>query len=72
MRSWPLPLQPRFIVFTGVVMITATLIVAVFFSPSIYIAIPLAVCAALTTLGESRAQMGSRNGAQRTSTIIRV
>ena len=51
MRSWPLPLQPRFIVFTGVVLITAILIVAVFFSPSIYIAIALAVCAALTTLG---------------------
>jgi hypothetical protein len=51
MRSWPLPLQPRFIVFTGVVLITATLIAAFFFSPSIYIAIALAVCAALTTLG---------------------
>ena len=51
MRSWPLPLQPRFIVFTGVVLITAILIVAVFFSPSIYIAIALVVCAALTTLG---------------------
>src|SRR3974390_1951963 len=51
MRSWPLPLQPRFIVFTAVVLATATLTVALFFSPSIDIAIPLAICAALTTVG---------------------
>ena len=51
MRSWPLPLQPRFIVFTAVVLATATLTVAVFFSPSIYIVIPLVVCAALTVIG---------------------
>ena len=51
MRSWPLPLQPRFIVFTAVVLVTACLTVALFISPSIYIAIALAICAALTTVG---------------------
>jgi glutamate synthase domain-containing protein 2 len=51
MRSWPLPLQPRFIVFTAVVLATATLTVMFFFSPSIYIAIPLAICAALSIVG---------------------
>ena len=51
MRSWPLPLQPRFIVFTAVVLVTAILTVAFFLSPSIYIVIPLAICAALTTVG---------------------
>ena len=51
MRSWPLPLQPRFIVFTAVVLATATLTVTFFFSPSIYIAIPLAICAALSIVG---------------------
>src|SRR5262249_2719384 len=51
MRSWPLPLQPRFIVFTAVVLVTAILTVAFFLSPSIYIAIPLVICAALTMVG---------------------
>src|SRR6516162_5698541 len=51
MRSWPLPLQPRFIVFTAVVLATATLTVTFFFSPSIYIAIPLVVFGALTAVG---------------------
>jgi glutamate synthase domain-containing protein 2 len=51
MRSWPLPLQPRFIVFTTVVLVTASLSVAFVFSPSFYVAIPLALCAALTALG---------------------
>src|SRR5215469_1616387 len=51
MRSWPLPLQPRFIVFTTVVLFTASLSGAFFFSPSIYVALPLALCAALTALG---------------------
>jgi glutamate synthase domain-containing protein 2 len=51
MRSWPLPLQPRFIVFTAVVVVTAVLAVALFFSPSIYLAIPLVLGAALTTVG---------------------
>src|SRR5262245_50462160 len=51
MRSWPLPLQPRFFVFTAVVLATATLTVTFFFSPSIYIAIPLAICAALSIVG---------------------
>ena len=51
MRSWPLPLQPRFIVFTAVVLATAALTVAIFFSPTIYVAIALAIGAALTMLG---------------------
>ena len=51
MRSWPLPLQPRFIVFTAVVLATATLTGAFFFSPSIDIAIPLAICGALSIVG---------------------
>ena len=51
MRSWPLPLQPRFIVFTAVVLATAALTVAIFFSPTIYVAIALAIGAALTILG---------------------
>src|SRR6516162_844142 len=51
MRSWPLPLQPRFIVFTAVVLVTACLTVAIFFSPTIYVAIALAIGAALTMLG---------------------
>ena len=51
MRSWPLPLQPRFIAFTVVVLVTAILTVAFFLSPSVYIAIALAICAALATVG---------------------
>src|SRR5262249_29794246 len=51
MRSWPLPLQPRFIVFTAVVLATIMLIVALFLSPSIFIAFSLAICAPLTILG---------------------
>ena len=51
MRSWPLPLQPRFIVFTAVTLVTACLTVAFFISPSIYIAIPLAICGTLTIVG---------------------
>jgi hypothetical protein len=51
MRSWTLPLQPRFIGFTAVVVGALSLSVAFVLSPSIYIAIPLVVCAALTVIG---------------------
>jgi glutamate synthase domain-containing protein 2 len=51
MRSWPLLLQPRFIVFTAIVVVTAALAVAFFLVPSVYIVIPLVVCAALTLVG---------------------
>ena len=51
MRSWPLPLQPRFIVYTAVVIVTAVLLVEFFWWPSIYIAVPLALFAFLTMLG---------------------
>jgi glutamate synthase domain-containing protein 2 len=51
MRSWPLPLQPRFIVYTAVVIITAILLVEFFWWPSIYIALPPAVFALLVAIG---------------------
>jgi glutamate synthase domain-containing protein 2 len=51
MRSWPLPLQPRFIVFTAIVLVTVALAVALFLVPFVYIAAPLVVCAALTLVG---------------------
>jgi hypothetical protein len=35
MRSWPLLLQPRFIVFTAIVVVTAALAVALFLVPSV-------------------------------------
>ena len=51
MRSWPLPLQPRFIVYTAVVMTTAVLSLEFFWVPSIYVAIPLVLSAFLAAIG---------------------
>jgi predicted branched-subunit amino acid permease len=47
MRPWPLSLQPRFIVYTTVVLVAAVLSVVFFLLPSIYVAIPLALSAFL-------------------------
>jgi glutamate synthase domain-containing protein 2 len=51
MRSLPLPLQPRFIVYTAVILITAILLIEFIYSPSILVAVPLALFAALAVLG---------------------
>jgi len=51
MRSWPLPLQPRFIVYTAAVITTAVLSVEFFWSASVYVAIPLALSAFLAMIG---------------------
>ena len=51
MRSWPLPLQPRFIVYTAAVITTAVLSAEFFLSASIYVAIPLALSAFLAMIG---------------------
>ena len=51
MRSWPLPLQPRFIAYTAVVIITAVLSIALLLAPSVYIAIPLVPFAFLMAIG---------------------
>lgn len=52
MRSWPLPLQPRFIVYTAVVLITAVLLLEyLLVSSALYVALPLVLFAALAALG---------------------
>jgi glutamate synthase domain-containing protein 2 len=51
MRSWPLPLQPRLIVYTAVVIITVVLSIALLLSPSVYIPIPLVLFAFLMAIG---------------------
>jgi glutamate synthase domain-containing protein 2 len=52
MRSWPLPFQPRFIAYTAVLVIIAVLPVGYFFvSSAFYVAIPLALFAALAIIG---------------------
>jgi glutamate synthase domain-containing protein 2 len=51
MRSLPLPLQPRFIVYTAVVLITAILLIGFLFSPSALVAAALAPFAALAIIG---------------------
>ena len=52
MRSWPLPLQPRFIAYTAVVVITAILLVdEIEFFPSIYAALLLVPFGALVLIG---------------------
>src|SRR5262249_45642092 len=51
MRSWPLPLQPRFIVYTAVVIITLVLSIALLLSPSVYIAILLVPFTFLMAIG---------------------
>ena len=51
MRSWPLPFQPRFIVYTAVVIITVVLFIALLLSPSVYVAIPLVPFAFLMAIG---------------------
>jgi glutamate synthase domain-containing protein 2 len=52
MRSWPLPLQPRFIVYTAVILITAFLLLEyLLVSSAFYVALPLVLFAALAVLG---------------------
>jgi glutamate synthase domain-containing protein 2 len=51
MRSWPLPLQPRFIVYTAVVLFTAVLALEFLLAPSIYVAVPLLLAAILAGVG---------------------
>ncbi|MFZ0423371.1 MAG: FMN-binding glutamate synthase family protein [Xanthobacteraceae bacterium] len=52
MRSWPFPFQPRFIVYTGVLLITAILLVdEIEWFPSVAAAILLVPFAALAVLG---------------------
>jgi glutamate synthase domain-containing protein 2 len=51
MRRWPLPLQRRFIVYTAVVALTATLLIGLISSPSIEMAIALALFTFLTGIG---------------------
>jgi glutamate synthase domain-containing protein 2 len=51
MRSLPLPLQPRFIVYTFVLAVTAVLLVELLYAPSILTALALAPFAALSAVG---------------------
>lgn len=52
MRSWPLPFQPRFIVYTAVLAISAALLLEfLLVSSRWYVAMPLAVFAALAVIG---------------------
>ena len=52
MRSWPLPFQPRFIVYTAVLTITAVLLLEFLFESSRwYVAFPLVLFAALAAIG---------------------
>jgi glutamate synthase domain-containing protein 2 len=52
MRSLPLPFQPRFVVYTSVLLITAVLLVEyLFFSRSFDVAVPLILFAALSAIG---------------------
>jgi glutamate synthase domain-containing protein 2 len=52
MRTWPLPLQPRFIVYTAVVLISAVLLLdELEFYPSIYVVILLVLFGALAVIG---------------------
>jgi glutamate synthase domain-containing protein 2 len=52
MRSWPLPLQPRFVLYTAVVLIAAILLLEyVLVSRSLYVALPLLLFAALAAVG---------------------
>jgi hypothetical protein len=51
MRSWPLPLQPRFIAYTAVLLITAFLLLEyLLVSRAFYVAVPLVLFAALAVL----------------------
>src|SRR6516165_11511170 len=52
MRKWPLPLQPRFIVYTIVLVITAILLFEYIFEfTSFYVGIPLLLFSALAIIG---------------------
>jgi glutamate synthase domain-containing protein 2 len=51
MRRWPLLLQRRFIVYTAVVGLSATLLIGIVWSPSIEMAIALALVTFLTGIG---------------------
>ena len=63
MRSWPLPLQPRFIVYTAVVLITAFLLLEyLLVSRAFYVTLPLILFAALADpgVGAGRQREGRR------------
>ncbi|HXW39881.1 MAG TPA: FMN-binding glutamate synthase family protein [Xanthobacteraceae bacterium] len=51
MRNLPLPLQPRFIAYSLVLLITAWLAAEFYWFPSVLVAIPLLLFSALATLG---------------------
>jgi len=51
MRRWPLLLQRRFIVYTAVVALSATLLIGIIWSPSIEMAVALALVTFLTGIG---------------------
>jgi glutamate synthase domain-containing protein 2 len=52
MRSWPLPLQPRFIAYTAALLITAILLFDFLDGyPWVYVAVPLILFAALAVIG---------------------
>jgi len=51
MRSWPFPFQPRFIAYTFVVLVSVVLLFEFFLHPSLYVAIPLVLFAALAVVG---------------------
>jgi glutamate synthase domain-containing protein 2 len=52
MRSWPLPFQPRFFVYSAVVLITAILLIVLLAgTTSFFVTIPLVVFAALAVIG---------------------
>ena len=51
MRSLLLPFQPRFVVYTVVLLMTAMLALELYLSPSVYVAIPLLLVGLLAILG---------------------
>ena len=51
MRSLLLPFQPRFAVYTAVLLITAMLLLELYLWPSIYVVVPLLVFGSLAVLG---------------------
>jgi glutamate synthase domain-containing protein 2 len=52
MRSWPLPFQPRFFVYSAVLLVTAILLIVLLAgTTSFFVTIPLAVFAALAVIG---------------------
>jgi hypothetical protein len=53
MRSLLLPFQPRFAVFTAVLVITAMLLLELYLWPSVYVVVPLVLFGSLAVLGTS-------------------